>query len=125
MPFEGVKITGLRELDRAFKTISKDLQQGLRAEMKDAAEPVRLRAEQLAESRIRNATGPWTRMKSGVTTRGAYIAPSARRRGGSPRPNYGGLLMSRAMVPAAEQKRDEVVDRLERWIDRITDDEGF
>lgn len=58
-------------------------------------------------------------MKVGSTVNTVYVAPAARRAGGSPRPNYGGLLMRRAMLPAVDEKRAEVIDKFEDALDKI------
>jgi hypothetical protein len=60
-------------------------------------------------------------MKVGSTVRSVYIAPAARRAGGSPRPNFGGLLMRKAMIPAVEEKKDEAIRELEQALDNIAD----
>ena len=52
--FIGVHVEGVRELDRAFRYIDRALQVELRGELKDAAEPVRSTAEQLATGNIQN-----------------------------------------------------------------------
>lgn len=88
--------------------------------MKDAGGPVRDQAEHLAQTDIR-AGAKWSRMKIGVTMRSVYIAPAGRRSGGSPRPNFAGVLMRKAMLPAVEQKKDESVARLEKALDSVAD----
>jgi hypothetical protein len=120
-----VEIRGLRELDRAFTQISRDVKRGIRKELRDAGAPVRSRAEQLAVAEIRNIGGRWSGMRIGVTSRTVYVAPRPRRSGGSPRPNLAGLLLNRAMQPALDEQRDEVIRRLESWIDRVAAKNGF
>jgi hypothetical protein len=91
----------------------------VREALREAGGPVRDHAQSLAQSRIRNATPRWTRMKVGSTMSTVYVAPSARRAGGSPRPNYGGLLMRKAMIPAVDEKQDEVIAKFEDALDKI------
>jgi hypothetical protein len=122
-----VRIEGLRELQRDFKRISKDLDRGLTKELKDAAEPVRTEASMLALSNITNIprTPRWAGMRIGVSRRGSvYVVPSARRRGGSPRPNFGGLLLEQ-MDRAVDNKEAEVLRNVESWLDKIGDNYGF
>jgi hypothetical protein len=64
-------------------------------------------------------------MRIGVTSKGAYVAPKTRRRGGSPRPNLATNLMNQAMLPALDDSADEVVARLERMLDRLDNTHGF
>jgi hypothetical protein len=121
----GVKVRGLRELNRAIKQVEKDLRKELRDGLKDVAEPVRSTDEALASEKIRNIGPTWERMRVGVTTKMVYVAPKARRHGGSPRPNLAGLLMDKAMQPALDQHEGDVVNRIERMLDRVGDKNGF
>jgi hypothetical protein len=121
----GVKITGLRELDRALGNYDKDVRKGLRTALAAAAEPVRSQAESLASGVGNIAGGPWSRMRIGVTAKGAYVAPKSRNRGGSPRPNFGNLLMNRAMLPALGEATPEVLTALEAMLDRAANSNGF
>jgi hypothetical protein len=122
----GVKVKGLKELQRDFRRISKKVDKGLSAELKQAAEPVKTEAQQLALGRIRGMprTPRWAGMRIGVATGRVYVVPSARRRGGSPRPNLGGLLLEQ-MDAAVEAKQAEVLERMEDWLDHIGDGYGF
>ena len=125
-----VRVIGLRELQRDFKRISKDLDKGMTAELKKAAAPVADQGERLALTRIRNmpATPHWAGMRIGVSAaRGSvYMVPSAKRRGGgSGRPNLGGLLLTRAMEPALEDKQNEVLESMEDFLDRLGRSNGF
>lgn len=115
------RVEGLNELLRACKASEKEVRLGVRAKLREAGEPVRARTEELAVSNISHVGSTWSRMRVGVTAREVYVAPRARRRAGSPRPNLGGLLMRKAMSPALDQKRDEVVSMLEHALDEIAD----
>ena len=132
MPQGAVRIKGLRELQRDFKKMSKELSRELRSELKEAAEPVQRRAEELAFSEIRNMplSPQWARMRIGVSAKSVYVVPLSRSRGGKGRgrrrrPNLAPLMLERAMDPALEQKQGEVVQRLERMLDRMGTDNGF
>lgn len=125
MPFNGIRVEGLAELQRALREADRAVAKDLRAELKKAGEPVRARAESRASSGIRNIGGKWSRMKLGATGRMVYIAPAARPSGGSARPNLAPLLLQRAMVPAVSEKRGEVEEALEAWIDRVNNQAGF
>lgn len=115
---ETIKVEGLRELNRAFARADKKLKKELTGALRDAAQPVRLAAERLAVTEIRNVNegDPWATMRVGVTPQVVYVAPKhkgARGRGGKRRPNLAGLLMERAMAPALAQNREEVVHRVD------------
>ena len=124
MPNE-VRIEGLRELSRGLKGVSKDVSRQFTRELRDAGEGVRALAEQKADSDISHIGPRWGRMRLGVTTRAVYIAPMSRRQGGSPRPNLAGLLVSRAMIPAAVEGEPEVIVKVEAMLERISVSNGF
>lgn len=128
---------GLRDVQRALKSVAKDEAKELRLELAKAGEGVRSLAQSKAESNIshigakwaRGSFGgvgaPWARMRLGVTTSYVYIAPASRRHGGSPRPNLGSLLVTKAMVPAAQESHTATVLAIEGMLDRITVKNGF
>lgn len=119
-------VEGLTELDRAFAQLGRDVKQGLRGELLKAAEPARSAAEQLARGEIPRIGGRWWQMRLGMTSKDVYLAPKSRRRpGGSPRPNLGVLLLTRAMFPAAEQMEPLVAAQLEGWVGRVADAAGL
>ncbi len=115
-----VHVKGLKELTRDFKKISKDLDKLVTNELQEAAKPVQEKADELALSRIRNMTSRWARMRIGVSrAQGVVFMVPASRGRARKRPNLGGLLMNRAMWPAAEQEREDVVEALGEMIDRL------
>ena len=124
-PLAQVRILGLRELNRAFRQVDRSMHAELRTRLKEAAEPVRARAEALAFGEISNIGGRWGRMKTGVTSSLIYVAPATRPSGGSSRSNFGALLMTRAMLPAVEEKMEEVTHELEEWIGGLSRRAGF
>jgi hypothetical protein len=119
-----VRVTGLRELTRACKKMSGDLDKELRASLLKAAEPVRTTAEGLALGRIRNMprSPRWAGMRIGATAKGAYMVPRARGGGGSGRPNLKALLLDRSMDPALEQKQSEVMEGVDKMMDDLSRD---
>ena len=123
--FSGFRVTGLRELNRSFALISDELKAQTVDQLEHAAEPARSHAEELAVANIRNIGPVWSRVKSGVTVTSVYIAPQARRHGGSPRPNLAGLLMRRSLLPGAEDSMPEIEERLDLWLDRLGGEAGF
>lgn len=126
-----VVVRGLAELNRAFRRSEQRLDRELRPRLARAAEPVRVDAERLAGSQIRNleAGDPWTGMRVGVTTRVVYVAPKQRgvrsradqrRR----RRNLAGLLRGRAMEPALERNEIEVAREVDGLLGEMEDTWG-
>lgn len=114
-----IRVEGLRGLQRAAKAAGKETAREVTRALKESAGPVQATAERLA---VDIGAGPrWSRMRIGATTTKVYVAPAARRRGGSPRPNFGGRLLGRAMMPALEQEQDEVIRAFEKALDNIAD----
>lgn len=70
-------------------------------------------------------TSRWSAMRVGIAPTLVYVAPRARRSGGSPRPNLAPLLMERAMRPAVDEHSDEVVEKLEVALDGAIRAAGF
>lgn len=122
-----VRISGLRELQRDFKKISRSLSKELRAELIKAADPVKDRAEALALSEIRNMprSPDWAGMRVGVTAKSVYMVPFRKRRRGTGRANLKGLLLDRAMDPALDEKQGEIVESVGQMIDNLADRNGF
>ena len=122
-----VHVSGLRELQRDFRKIGGSLNKELKDELKKAADPVKVRAESLAVTKIRNMprSPRWADMRIGVTGKGVYMVPRARGRGGSARPNLKGLLLDRSMDPALMEKQDEIVEGVGKMFDHLAGVNGF
>ena len=119
-----IRVHGLRQLNRAFAKADKNLKKELTQTLKQVAEPVRADAARRTHL-IRNvrssseAARDWSQMKTSAQTSMTYVAPRARRRGGSPRPHFGTLLMDMAMQPALDAHAAEVEHELGRMLDEI------
>jgi len=122
-----VRVSGLRELQRAFKNMEGDLKKELKKELIKAAQPVKQLAESYALGGIRNmpSSPDWADMRIGVTASSVYMVPFRRRAGGSGRPNLKGLLLSQAMLPAVERSEAAIVEGIGQMIDNLADDNGF
>ena len=120
-----VRIKGLRELQRDFKRLSKDLDKEITDELKKAAEPVRSLAEQRILGSLSKMTPAWSIQRVGVSrAKGSvYIAPKPKRGGGTSRA-IGGVLLAE-MEAAAFEKEDTVVNALEHMIDRMGNHYGL
>jgi len=119
-----VAVEGLRELQRALLRVAAESKAGLGRRLQDAAEPVRVDSESNAVSEIRNIGDRWSQMRLGVIQSGVYVAPAARRAGGSPRPNLYGLLL-RSMTEALDSNSERIVEAVDRMLDEISAANGF
>ena len=124
-------VTGLEEVNRAFNRIDRGLKGSLNKSLKKAGEPVRKDAQALGPHVIRNlrrGPGPsgadWSGVRTGVTQRTVYIAPTERGRARNPkkkRPNFKTLMLERAYEPALNHNHREVVDAFGGLFDDIKD----
>lgn len=121
MAYGTVHVKGLAELNHAFARMSKDLSVEVREAIKDAAEPVRRRAHDLAIQNISHIGDRWSEFRIGATSRVVYIAPRERgtRIGLRKRRNLGPLLMDDAMALALEDSTGEVVRGLEEMFEGL------
>ncbi len=124
MPDLAIHVKGLRELERAFKLADKAEAKMLRTTLKEAADPVRRLAEGKAVSRIRNLDGKWSQFRIGSRRSAVYLAPKQKGRASRDnralrRPNLKDLLLDRAMIPALDERREEVVHNLEHMLDTV------
>src|SRR4030095_16888663 len=128
MPPQAVRIKGLNGLIRAFGNADKALRDDMRDALQEAIAPVRSEAQRLAGTQISHLSPsrPWVRMRSGVYTSVAYIAPverGAKGRGNERRrrPGFADKLLSEAMEPALEGNQDVVADRFAGLINEVID----
>jgi hypothetical protein len=118
-------IKNFEALNKTFKQAPKELRLKLRGEYRKMADPVRMTAESLAATRIRNLAegSPWARFRLGITQKLIYIAPrqkGSHGRGPSRRKNMGNLLAYRALGPAIEQHEQRIEHEFEQLLDRMT-----
>ena len=120
-------VSGLKDLQRAFKQLPKDLSRELPAELKVIAEPVRADAERLASEEISHIGPKWSQMRVGVAPGLVYVAPKKRglKQGARKRPNFAGLLLDKALDPALEMNEAKIVARLEFMLDHLGQKHGF
>jgi len=121
---ETLRVEGLADLQRAFYVADRSLSRELKTGLREVAEPVKTGAEILALARIRRMDARWYRMRVGATRHTVYVAPKERGRLTKrdkrryARPNLGGLLMDRAMLPALQANEPKIAKRME---DLLTD----
>jgi hypothetical protein len=121
MAAQTVRVKGLKELNRAFGQIEKDLQKEMRVELKRVAEPVAATARGKA-----SRYGPKTAagFVAGSRAGGAVVRQRVKRTTGL-RPDFGSLLMREVLEPALAENEDEVVRGVERVLDRVITKAGF
>lgn len=125
MPAGEIRVKGAAELERAFRGLRREVLAELKPALREIAEVVRSDAEQRAAASISHIGPKWGRMRVGMTTSVVYVAPKSRRHGGSPRPNLGGLLMTKAMQPAMDENKEAVVARLDALVEASAAAHGF
>lgn len=123
---KGLVLQGFTELQRSFAVAGGTVARDFRRELREAAEPVRADAEQLAVAGIPRIGLPWARMRVGVTSRSVYVAPrqrgvTSRARVRARRPNLASLLLGRAMEPALDRNIGEVEEKMESLLGRMAD----
>lgn len=116
-----VRITGLRETQRAFRRMSGGLDAILREHLKQTAEPIAREA--------RSLVGQWSGAKTStigprVVQRGVFVTQRARTVTGL-RGDFGALQMTRAMIPALEHNIEAVERGAEEALDVIENIGGF
>lgn len=121
-----IAVEGMAGLQRALAGAERDVRLGVRAELRQVAEPVRSDAAALALTEIpRMARSPrWAGMRVGVTRNLVYVAPRQKGthgRGPRRRPNLADLLMARAMEPALARHEHRIERDLEEMLDRVAD----
>lgn len=116
-----VRVTGLRELQAAFRKMDKELSKELRDNLREAGKIVQQEATSLFSGvDARSAAG----YKVRVRAKGVAVEQSLGRTTGQ-HAQYGALQMKRALTPALEAKESAVVDRLEQMLDTIGNRAGF
>jgi hypothetical protein len=122
---EHIRIRGQAELEAAFLQVRREVLAEIKPVLKEIGGEVAKDAQSRAGTEIRNIGPRWARMRVGVTMKGVYVAPTSKRRGGSPRPNLAGLLMDRAMQPALDAKQDAAYARLDELVNVSSARAGF
>ena len=116
-----VRVRGLPQLQRAFRSISKDLSREVRSGLKEAAQPVLQEAQALLSPVSADSAAGYRIV---VRARGVALEQSRKRTTGL-RPDWGRFQFGRAMAPAVESKEQEVVNGLEKVLDDLARRNGF
>lgn len=117
---------GLKQLHRDFKRMQPALSRGVDRELRKAANIVLDETRKIARdrdpsfsrtnvsgyrARVRGFGRAWVEQSRGKTT--------------AKRGDFGDIQMKRALLPALREKSDEVVELIDRMLDRLGNDYGF
>lgn len=114
---QAIRVRGLRELQRTLQQADKETRKRVREALRETGEIVRKEgASRFSSIDSGSASG----FKVRVRQRGVAVEQSRRKTTGK-RADYGSLQMRKALVPAIEDKQDEIVEEMEKAIDKIVD----
>jgi hypothetical protein len=116
-----LRISGLREVQRAFAKMAITTEVGLRAELLKVAEPVAATAREKI-SRYPGASIGTIGPRASVT--GVFVTQRARKVSGR-RGDFGALQMTVGFMPALEEHEEDIVEAAEQALDIITAANGF
>lgn len=117
MAASGVRITGLREVQRGFRKLAAGTAAELRAALAQEAEPVAADARQRLSAYSGASVGT---IGPRVVFAGVFVTQRARKVTGL-RPDFGALQMRKAMIPALEDHADGIVAGADRALGRFYD----
>jgi hypothetical protein len=116
-----VRVRGLRELQRDFRKMGGILPRETKEALRKSAEPVRAEAQSLfSPISAESAAG----YRVAVRARGVAVEQRKGRTTGQ-HPEFGALQMRRALLPALELRRDDVIDGLDQMLGRLAGENGF
>jgi hypothetical protein len=116
-----VRVTGLREVQRAFRAMGKEADKMVRDELKQVGDIVRADAAQRFES-----ISPSSAAGYKVSVRqGSISVRQSKRKTTGKRPDFGTLQMRVALEPALAANEQQVVRALDAALDRLASKQGF
>lgn len=107
-----VRVTGLQDLRKDLRKISRDADREVRESLREAARPVLDEAQRLFRPFSSSSADGY---KIRVRQRGVAVEQSKRRTTGL-HPEWGRLQMGVAFIPALQNKADEVVERVDAGV---------
>lgn len=114
-------IFGADELRRAFLDAGTSFNREMRDRIAGYAQPVETDAEALAVGRISHIGSQWWEMRRGTAPGMVYVAPQRRgtRVASRKRPKFAPLLMRKAMLPALDRNRTQIVSKVDALLARM------
>ena len=128
---ETIRIEGLRPLVRTFRKLESDVGHQIRDELKAAAGIVADEARSIATREGLVESGQLVaKIAPGVRGSTAVVRDSATRKIGKgapyPYPRLFEYVLDRPFLgPALDAKRDDVIDRIDAFLDRLGTEDGF
>jgi hypothetical protein len=116
-----VRISGLREVDRAFRQMEKDASKELRLALVEVAKPIAEDAQRRL-SRYRGASVQTIRPRA--VAKGAFVTQSAKKVSGL-RADFGVLQMVKVMEPALAENYEQIMKGAEGVVDMLALRNGF
>lgn len=114
-------IFGADELRRAFLEAGTSFNREMRDRIAGYAQPVELDAEALAAGQISHIGVQWSQMRRGTAPAMVYVAPQKRgtKIVSRKRPKFAPLLMRKAMLPALDRNRAQIVSKVDALLARM------
>lgn len=117
MADETLKVRGFKEFVRACDHAGKETKKQVRGTFRKVGDIVKVEAAaRFASYDARSAAG----YRTVVRQRGVSVEQSLRKTTGK-RPDFGALQMTKALIPALDDKADEVEHAMEAAIDKVAD----
>ena len=116
-----VRIHGVKEVTKAFREIDGDLAKQFGNDLKEAAEPVAVSARD-KETRYAGASVNTIRARRAGPR--VFVGQGARKVTGL-RGDFGALQMRTVLMPALDEKANEVYSRVEKVLDGYARGAGF
>lgn len=115
-----VRVKGLREAQAALRKLDGQVRKDFRAELKKAAEPV----VPAVKSRLARFQGVSLNVSPHVLGAKVVVRQNAKKVTGR-RGDFGATQMTKAFIPAADEKADTVRAELETGLGHFIDDAGL
>lgn len=113
-------VRGLADFQRDFGRLSKTLQRRLQAELRKIGEPAADLIRREARGH-RFSEGSVAGIRSG-TRRGGVVIRQSRGKVTGKRADFGSTQYRQAFVPGADMAQPIVAERVEDWLDKVTDE---
>ena len=111
-------VRGYKELLRGLRDADKNTRKEVRAALRASGESVKAAAAQNALDRFHNAGRTAAGYRVVVRQRGVSVEQGVRKVTGK-RPDYGGLQMKDALIPALDQNEEKVKTDMELAMDKV------
>jgi len=118
MAKQNIEVKGAAAVSRKLGRFSKDVQREMQRELRKIAEPI------AASTRSRAAKWGSTKTTSGIragSRRGAAVVRQRQAKTTGQHPEYGGMQMREAFLPALRQAEPAVILQMNHLLDKMVD----